>query len=309
MFTNKTCRLLLLSLTIIIILSLVIGCDIDTVSDYNGEDRGYENDDFFYRTGISHFEYEDYEHAIKYLSNVPIHSKHYKDAVKKIKEAEKLVGKQQQRKKEDEKESKYQMGIELIKECKWDDATVKLVFLKDEKYKDSYILYAYASAEEEIIKNHFGTLMHYLEYIPDDYQGDLAETILARKKEILENKDELRIEMEAKAKIMAKERLREEAILERISFKWYKSSRSYVRAEGEVKNISGVPLRNVMAVVTYKTNDDDFITYDSALIEYNPIMPDQISPFRIITPYNPLMEVAYLEFQFLSGERIPYYFE
>jgi hypothetical protein len=217
---------------------------------------------------------------------------------------------------EQEIEKKYQTGIELIKEGKWEDASLKLVLLQGKGYKDSYVLYSYSCAEKKILEGDFRMMMHYLNNIPEDYQGDLVELILLRKQEIIENKDELQKELEiikeereAQAAIKAKEKLRAEAILERISFKWYQSSRSYVTAEGEVKNISGVPLRNVMAVITYRTKEGDFITYDRALIEYNPIMPDQKSPFKVITTYNPLMDTAYLEFQFLSGEKIPHYFE
>ncbi len=293
MFINKTYRIFLLSVIIIATLFSVIGC--------NGYSEENKIDEENYETGTRYFKqgyYGGYLLATDYLSEVSPDSKYYHDAQEKLEIAEERMA-----------EEDYQAGIELIENKSWHDATVSLVSLKKKKYKDSYVLYAYASAEEEITKDDFSMLMHYLEYIPDDYQGDLAEIILARKQEILENKDELKIEMETKAEIRAKERLREEAILELISFKWYKSSRSYVRAEGEVKNISDAPLRNIMAVVTYKTKDKDFITYDSALIEYNPIMPDQTSPFSVISTYNPLMEIAYLEFQSLSGEKIPHYFE
>ena len=309
MLIMRNYRIFLLSVLIIVILFSGIGC-----SGYSIEEQ--EQDEMYYYTGISHFEFEDYEHAIKYLSNVSSYSKYYDDAKQKIIEAENLKEKQKKEEQEQEIEKKYQTGIELIKEGKWEDASLKLVLLQGKGYKDSYVLYSYSCAEKKILEGDFRMMMHYLNNIPEDYQGDLVELILLRKQEIIENKDELQKELEiikeereAQAAIKAKEKLRAEAILERISFKWYQSSRSYVTAEGEVKNIIGVPLRNVMAVITYRTKEGDFITYDRALIEYNPIMPDQKSPFKVITTYNPLMDTAYLEFQFLSGEKIPHYFE
>jgi hypothetical protein len=273
---------------LIVLFFVTIGCDVDVgKTDYE--------------TGAEYLEKEDYGYyllATDYLRKVPSSSKYYDDAQQKLKIAEEKIA-----------EKNYQSGLKSIKEGKWEDATVNLVNLKKDKYKDSYVLYAYASAEETLTEGDFGLMMRYLEYIPDDYQGDLADEILQRKQEILDNKDELKIEMKARAEKSAKERLHSSALLERVSFNWYKSSRSHVRAEGEVKNISDVPLRNVKAVITYKSKEGDFITYDSALIEYNPIMPEQTSPFSVISTYNPLMETAYLEFQFLSGEKIPHYFE
>lgn len=57
---------------------------------------------------------------------------------------------------------------------------------------------------------------------------------------------------------------------------WHKSSSSHVRAEGEVTNISGESLKNVEAIVTFRTKSGDFITSDSALIDYNPVLPNQL---------------------------------
>ena len=49
------------------------------------------------------------------------------------------------------------------------------------------------------------------------------------------------------------------------------------------------------------------ITSDSSLIEYDPILPGQTSPFKVIERYNPAMEKANIEFKHMWGNRIPTY--
>jgi len=82
------------------------------------------------------------------------------------------------------------------------------------------------------------------------------------------------------------------------------SSYGYEILEGEVKNLSETPLKNVEAVAAYYTEDGEFITSDSALIEYNPILPDQTSPFKITTQRNPAMHTCKVAFKFLMGQTI-----
>ena len=75
----------------------------------------------------------------------------------------------------------------------------------------------------------------------------------------------------------------------------------YVTAEGRVKNIADTTLRSVEAVVTFTTKDGTFITSDDALIEFNPILPGQTSPFKVMTVYNPAMARATIDFKELMG--------
>lgn len=82
----------------------------------------------------------------------------------------------------------------------------------------------------------------------------------------------------------------------------------YVEVKGEVKNISGKPLRRVQALVSFYDANKQFITSKSAFIEFNPILPDQVSPFRLMETYNPAMQTAKLQFKFFAGEQIPTYF-
>lgn len=79
----------------------------------------------------------------------------------------------------------------------------------------------------------------------------------------------------------------------------------YVTAEGRVKNISGHSLDDVLAVVEWETKDGSFITSDDALIEYQPILAGQTSPWHVITQGNPEMARASVSFTWLGGGTIP----
>ena len=79
----------------------------------------------------------------------------------------------------------------------------------------------------------------------------------------------------------------------------------YSEIEGEVKNVSGTKLKSVDAVASYYTADGSFITSGSALIDYNPILADQTSPFKTMTRFNPAMASVKLEFRELGGGLLP----
>ncbi len=96
--------------------------------------------------------------------------------------------------------------------------------------------------------------------------------------------------------------------LELLIWHW-SSEHGYVTAEGQVKNISGIKMERVKAMVTWYDNNGNMVTSDSSLIEYDPIMPGQISPFKVIERFNPLMKKANLEFKFMRGNQISTYYE
>jgi hypothetical protein len=75
----------------------------------------------------------------------------------------------------------------------------------------------------------------------------------------------------------------------------------YMEVSGEVKNLTSEPLRNVHAVVTWYTEKGDFIASDTALIEYNPLMPGQTSPYKTMSRRNPVMEKFRVDFKTMSG--------
>lgn len=87
----------------------------------------------------------------------------------------------------------------------------------------------------------------------------------------------------------------------------YENIREYgfITVKGEVKNISDKRLENILVVIYYFDENDEFIKTAEALIDYNPIMPNQISPFEAITTDNPLITNYIVTFKFMFGEFIP----
>lgn len=86
---------------------------------------------------------------------------------------------------------------------------------------------------------------------------------------------------------------------------WHWSSEhGYVIGEGQVRNVSGRKLENVQAVATFFTADGALVTSDNALIEYNPLMPGQVSPFKVMARHNPMMEKAGIAFKTFGGQRL-----
>ncbi len=93
--------------------------------------------------------------------------------------------------------------------------------------------------------------------------------------------------------------------LELVSSRWYKES-GYAIFEGQVKNISSSPLESVEAVATFYDSAGGFITSSDALIDFNPILPGQTSPFKVMKTENPAMQKAGVEFKHFSGGSIEY---
>lgn len=93
--------------------------------------------------------------------------------------------------------------------------------------------------------------------------------------------------------------------LELLSSSLTSASEGYLRTEGQVKNITGQSLENIEAVVQLFDANDEFITSDSAIIDFNPILPGQTSPFQVTTPKNPKIERYSISFKILLGGTIP----
>jgi hypothetical protein len=92
--------------------------------------------------------------------------------------------------------------------------------------------------------------------------------------------------------------------LELLNWRWSPQYGSLVIAEGQVKNISGRKLENVQALVTWYDKDRKMVTYNNSLIAYNPLMPGQISPFKVLDKHNSAMERANIEFKYMFGKKI-----
>jgi hypothetical protein len=90
-----------------------------------------------------------------------------------------------------------------------------------------------------------------------------------------------------------------------LSARGYQSeSGHYWYVEGEVKNITDAPLRSVVAVASWYDQDGTFIRSDDAVIEFDPLMPGQTSPFKTISRGNPNMEKYTIDFKRIFGGTI-----
>jgi hypothetical protein len=86
---------------------------------------------------------------------------------------------------------------------------------------------------------------------------------------------------------------------------YYQPGSGYRHIEGEVKNVAGQSLKNVEAVVSYYTADGEYVTTERNLIEFQPILSNQTSPFQILTPGNPAITRWKLQFQIMGGGTLP----
>jgi hypothetical protein len=89
-------------------------------------------------------------------------------------------------------ERDYQEGIKRISEGKYNDAGVSLVNAYTAKYKHATVLFNYAAAMEA----ESSMRKHYLNSIPDNYDGPLSEQILESKRTEL---DAIKLREEAEA--------------------------------------------------------------------------------------------------------------
>lgn len=111
---------------------------------------------------------------------------------------------------------------------------------------------------------------------------------------------------ELKAASEARERARAAAALEIVDWNWTRNrSINYVSVQGRVTNVSGAPMRGVIATVEFETESGGFISKVDALIDLNPILPGQTSTFDLSERWNPAMHNASLSFRRAGGGSIP----
>jgi hypothetical protein len=78
-----------------------------------------------------------------------------------------------------------------------------------------------------------------------------------------------------------------------------------ITLRGEVVNISSQRLEHVEIGATFYDASGNFVTSDSNLIDYSPLMPKQRSPFHIMISENPAISSYRLVFTDLHGTTIP----
>ena len=87
------------------------------------------------------------------------------------------------------------------------------------------------------------------------------------------------------------------------SWDWSVES-GYAQAEGQITNTGTASLENVEAVVSWFTKSGSFITSQSTLIEYSPILGGQTSPWKVMAKHNPAMAEARVEFKQMFGGKL-----
>ena len=84
-----------------------------------------------------------------------------------------------------------------------------------------------------------------------------------------------------------------------------RSDIGFTECEGFVENISGKPLENVEVVIVWVYTSGTPVSTDKALIDYNPVLAGQQSPWSTIGDYNPALTKFRIQFKELLGGTIP----
>jgi len=82
------------------------------------------------------------------------------------------------------------------------------------------------------------------------------------------------------------------------------SEHGYIFVRGEVRNISDKRLEDVEVVGTFLTREGEFVKTASALVEFNPILAGQTTPFEAGTTSNPAIKKCSIQFKYLFGGAI-----
>ncbi len=102
---------------------------------------------------------------------------------------------------------------------------------------------------------------------------------------------------------------RDKAKLKLVDWTWGDYGHGYVKAAGRVTNVSSERLEHVQAVATFQDASGAFISTETALVEFDPLMPGQTSNWEVMGTWNPRMQTAYVEFKHLMGGKIDTYRE
>lgn len=93
-------------------------------------------------------------------------------------------------------------------------------------------------------------------------------------------------------------------LLELVSKNQYREY-NYINITGTVKNIGNKSLKDVVAVGLCYTEEGEFVKSGDALIDYNPILSGQTSPFHVIFSDNPEITKCAISFKEILGGTIP----
>jgi|SRR5919106_147245 hypothetical protein len=83
----------------------------------------------------------------------------------------------------------------------------------------------------------------------------------------------------------------------------------YTYVRGEVKNLSSTPIEDLRIIGELRQADGTLVKTATAMVEYDPLMPGQSSPFEALTPHNPLATKCQPAFKTFWGPQIPYTYD
>jgi hypothetical protein len=75
--------------------------------------------------------------------------------------------------------------------------------------------------------------------------------------------------------------------------------------EGEVKNISNAPIKSLMVVSTWYDQNGALVSSDDAMVEFDPLLAGQTTPFKTMSRFNPVMSKYSVAFKTPFGGMIP----
>lgn len=100
--------------------------------------------------------------------------------------------------------------------------------------------------------------------------------------------------------------LREDSQLALLKWSWSVRS-GHAITEGIVKNVSNKDIKDIKAVVVFRSKKDEIISSSSIVVKPNPIRPGETSSFKIKTKHKRGMDHAEIDFFYPSDKPIEWY--
>ncbi len=75
---------------------------------------------------------------------------------------------------------------------------------------------------------------------------------------------------------------------------------------GEITNVGQEKIANLEATTTFYDNNGSVVKTADAMVDFNPLMPGQTSPYKTMEIDNPLIKTEKTEFHSMGGPLIPY---
>jgi hypothetical protein len=84
----------------------------------------------------------------------------------------------------------------------------------------------------------------------------------------------------------------------------WSDSGEYFYIEGTVTNVSGQKLNGVKIVVSFFDDQKSFVSSDFTYAEFDPLMPGQTAPYKLMMPKNPAIDTYQVAFAARDGAQL-----